>query len=107
MLDYYSNFPPPLYEDALNIIKTKYLEKFNSYHKENTELINEKFKIIIMNNLKEWESECLMKSFIDSDVLDDDNKIKFSLTGWMVFGCSNVLEELVKKSKLFYAKYKN
>ena len=34
MLDYYSNFPPPSYEDALNIIKTKYLEKINFYHKK-------------------------------------------------------------------------
>ena len=106
MLDYYSNFPPPSYEDALNIIKTKYLEKINFYHKKNTSLINKEIEVIIVNNLKEWEKECLIKSFIDSDVLDNENKIKYSLSGWNVFGGINVLKELVKKSELFYIKHK-
>ena len=92
MMDYYSNFPAPSYEECK--------------HKLVTELYNS----VIIQELAEKQIinvyDIVEQAFILSDMLDSDNNIKYSLTGWGVMGYSEVLgkafyiiDELHKKRK--------
>ena len=103
MMDYYSNYDPPLYEEALEIIEKRYLENIVLYHK-NIELFanNSNMEIVIKNNLEQWRTECLKAAFKKSNILNKDNYIKYSLTGWCMFGINEVLKELINITEAFY-----
>ena len=78
MMDYYSNYPAPSYEECKNIIKNELL---------NSPTINKLIenKTINLNNLVE-------QAFILSDMIEN-NEIKHSMTGWQVFGFKTVLSK--------------
>ena len=105
MMDYYSNYDPPLYEEALEIVEKRYLENIVLYHK-NTELFanNKNMEIIINDNLEQWRTDCLKVAFEKADILDENNYIIYSLSGWCVSGISDVIKELIKNSEVFYIK---
>ena len=84
-MDYYSQFPAPDLNTAKREINTicKNHKYCNSYSLD--ELISE--------------------AFIHSKVLDKNNKIKYSLTGWYTFGKNDVMESIhiiikLRKDKL-------
>ena len=82
-----------------------YLENIVSYHKKQELFKNDiNMEIVINDNLELWKKECLIKSFKDSNILDENNYIKYSLAGWIQFGSSDVLKELIKNSEIFYIK---
>lgn len=105
MMDYYSNYDPPVYQEALEIIERRYLKNIFLYHK-NTELFanNNNMEIIINDNLEQWRTDCLKVAFKNSDILDENNYIKYSLSGWCKFGINDVMKELIKSSEIFYIK---
>lgn len=104
-MDYYSNYDPPLYEEALEIIEKRYLDNIVLYHK-NFDLFanNLNMEIVINNNLEEWRKDCLKIAFEKADILNEKNYIKYSLSGWCMFGINDVIKELIKNSELFYIK---
>lgn len=79
MMDYYSNFPPPTKEKGAKECKDVMIKKYPDL--ENLDLDN-----IIKN------------AFITGDVIEDNEEgsIKYSLTGWTVFGKKTVIEESFK-----------
>ena len=105
MMDYYSNYDPPLYEEALEIIEKRYLDNIVLYHK-NFDLFanNLNMEIVINNNLEEWRKDCLKVAFEKTNILDENNYIKYSLTGWCMFGINDIIKELIKNSESFYIK---
>ena len=93
MMDYYSNFPAPSYEEC----KKKIISEL-----QNSQTINDLVERQIIN--LEYIVE---EAFRLSDMLDTNNNIKYSLTGWGVMGYHDVLkktfyiiDELHKKRKL-------
>ena len=78
MMDYYSSFPAPSYEDCKNDLKNELL---------NSNTIIDLIKRNIINI-----DEVVEQSFILSDMVDS-NIIKGSLTGWRVFGYRDVLNK--------------
>ena len=105
MLDYYSYDIPPTYQEAYKIIKSRYLMNIEHYHNQ------EKFKdihILVKDNLEEWESECIYKSFVDNNVLDVSNNIKYmTLAGWIHLGVDNVTTSLRNNTELYYLRKMN
>ena len=80
MMDYYSEFPAPSLEQAKNEII--YIARI-----ENREWVSSSDSCDNMNSL-------VSEAFRNSDVLDDDNKIKYSLMGWNVFGTKDVFDAI-------------
>lgn len=105
MLDYYLYDIPPTYQEAYEIIKSRYLMNIEHYHNQ------EKFKnihILVKDNLEEWESECIYKSFVDNNVLDVSNNIKYmTLAGWIHLGVDNVTTSLRNNTELYYLRKMN
>ena len=105
MLDYYSYDIPPTYQEAYEIIKSRYLMNIEHYHNQ------EKFKdihILVKDNLEEWENECIYKSFVDNNVLDVSNNIKYmTLAGWIHLGVDNVTTSLRNNTELYYLRKMN
>ena len=90
MMDYYSSFPAPSYEEC----KNKLISQLN----ESNTL--RKCHYININDVVE-------QAFILTDMLDTKECIKYSLTGWNVTGYHEVLnksfyiiDELYKKRKI-------
>ena len=81
-MDYYSNFPAPSYEECKHKLVT------DLYNSDTIQELVEK-QIINLNDIVE-------QAFVLSDMLDNKNSIKYSLTGWNVIGYREVL------SKAFY-----
>ena len=77
MMDYYSNFPAPSYEECKKKLVT------DLYNSVTIQELAEK-QIINVNDIVE-------QAFVLSDMLDNKNSIKYSLTGWNVTGYSEVL----------------
>ena len=82
MMDYYSNFPAPSYEECKKKLVT---ELYNSVSVQ--EMVEK--HIINLNDVVE-------QAFELTDMLDSNDCIKYSLTGWEVCGYREVL------SKVFY-----
>ena len=85
-MDYYSNFEPPAL-DVAKIDITKTIE----------------WKTLDINNKLDNINDLLDEAFIHSNVLDSNNKIKYSFTGWNVFGVNIVLESIkfiIKKRRI-------
>ena len=89
-MDYNSNFPAPSYEES----KNKLISQLNEY---NTLRLSHYINI----------NEVVEQAFILTDMLDTNNNIKYSLTGWNVTGYNDVLkksfyiiDELYKKRKI-------
>ena len=86
MMDYYSEFPAPSYEECKKETKAFVNSKYNQNEKELDNLVTE--------------------AFIDSKVLEfDENrnpKIKYSFSGWHVFGKKDVItscDKIVKRKR--------
>jgi hypothetical protein len=105
MLGYYSYDNPPTYQEAYEIIKSRYLMNIEHYHNQ------EKFKdihILVKDNLEEWENECIHKSFVDNDILDWGNNIKYmTLAGWISIGVDKIITSLRDNTELYYLKKMN
>lgn len=105
MLNYYSYDPPPCYDEAYEIIKSRYLSNIENYHNL------EKFKdiyILVKENLEEWENECIHKSFMDNDILDWGNNIKYmTLAVWIHIGVDKIITSLRDNTELYYLKKMN
>lgn len=105
MLDYHSYDIPPTYQEAYEIIKSRYLMNIEHYHNQ------EKFKdihILVKNNLEEWENECIYKSFVDNNILDISYNIKYmTLAGWIHLGVDNVITSLRNNTELYYLRKMN
>ena len=103
--DYYFYDPPPSYDEAYKIIKSKYLMNIKDSHNL------EKFKdidILVNNNLEEWENECIHKSFTDNDILDWGNNIKYmTIAGWIHIGVDKIITSLQDNTELYYLKKMN
>lgn len=78
MMDYYSQFPAPDLDAA-------------------------KREIITMGNVRmfdwswrkdDYRDELVSEAFIHSDVLDKNNKIKYSFSGWHTFGQKDVIKSI-------------
>lgn len=78
MMDYYSQFPAPNLDAA-------------------------KREIIAIGNVKmfdwswlqhDYRDELVSEAFIHSDILDENNKIKYSFSGWHTFGQHNVINSI-------------
>jgi hypothetical protein len=78
MMDYYSQFPAPDLDAA-------------------------KREIIAIGNVKmfdwswlqyDYRDELVSEAFIHSKILDENNKIKFSFSGWHTFGKNDVMESI-------------
>lgn len=83
MMDYYSQFPAPDYDQCKKEVITALCQ--NGYRKpEDSEELN----------------TLLTEAFIDSNVLEnsssDSPKIKYSFTGWSVFGKKDVITSFTK-----------
>lgn len=83
MMDYYSQFPAPDYDQCKKEVITALCQ--NGYRKpEDSEELN----------------TLLTEAFIDSNVLEnsssDSSKIKYSFTGWSVFGKKDVITSFTK-----------
>lgn len=80
MMDYYSQYPAPNLEAAKReVIATG---KVKDYSWSWTE--------------QEYLNQLISEAFELSGVLDDDNEIKFSFSGWHTFGKNDVLESIDK-----------
>ena len=78
MMDYYSRFPAPDLEKA-------------------------KYEIIAIGKVKMYDwpwadhdyiDKMISEAFIHSKILDENNKIKFSFSGWHTFGKNDVMESI-------------
>ena len=92
MMDYYSNYPAPSYEECKDKLVTELYNSVTIQKLADKQIIN-------VNDIVE-------QAFVLSDMLDSDNNIKYSLTGWGVMGYSEVLgkafyiiDELDKKRR--------
>ena len=105
MLNYYSYEPPPCYDEAYEIIKSRYLMNIEKYHNL------EKFKdiyILVKENLEEWENECIHKSFVDNNILDPSNNIKYmTLAEWIQLGVDKIITSLRDNTEVYYLKRMN
>ena len=83
MMDYYSQFPAPDYDQCKKEVITALCQ--NGYRKpEDSEELN----------------TLLTEAFIDSNVLENSSsdipKVKYSFTGWCVFGKKDVITSFTK-----------
>ena len=78
MMDYYSNFPPPNLDTAKQeIIEKGKLQMFDW-----------------SNDKQENVYKLVSEAFIHSNVIDENNEIKFSFSGWNTFGKNDVMESI-------------
>lgn len=82
MMDYYSNFPAPSYDECKKKLITELYNSVTIQEMVEKQLIN-------LNDVVE-------QAFELTDMLDNKDCIKYSLTGWEVSGYREVL------SKVFY-----
>ena len=75
-------------------------------HHQRPELFNnnKNMEIVINDNLEQWRIDCLKLAFEKANILDKNNYIKYSLSGWYVFGISAVFKELIESIEVFYIK---
>lgn len=100
MLGYYSYDPPPCYEDAVDIIKSRYLKNLKNYH--DLEFYKD-INLLINNNLKEWEEVCVRKAFIDNNLLNNDNTLKLlSLAAWISLGVDTLIKSVINNTETYY-----
>ena len=90
-MDYYSNYPAPSYEEC----KNKLISELNNF-----DTLRQCHHYININDVVE-------QAFILTDMLDNNDCIKYSLTGWNVTGYHDILkksfyiiDELYKKRKI-------
>ena len=78
MLDYYSTFPPPNLDTAKReIIEKGKLQMFDW-----------------SNGKQENVYKLVSEAFIHSNVIDENNEIKYSFSGWHTFGKNDVMESI-------------
>lgn len=78
MMDYYSQFPAPAPDAAKREINAMALVKDLSWAWNDSEYID----------------KLISEAFIHSNVLDKDNKIKYSFSGWHTFGKNDVINSI-------------
>ena len=78
MMDYYSQFPAPAPDAAKREINAMALVKDLSW----------------VWNDSEYIDKLISEAFIHSNVLDKDNKIKYSFSGWHTFGKNDVINSI-------------
>lgn len=91
MMDYYSQFPAPPYEECKKQVITDLRRRFQF----------DCNKILRIWNPNDDELKALVaEAFIDSNMFDDNNdpnpKIKYSFSGWCAFGKKDVITSCYK-----------
>ena len=97
MLDYYSEFPGPPEDHAKKTIQSK-------FYKTN---VDNKYKIFL-NNIKhggETQTKLINEAFKSSEIIND-GLVKFSFSGWMLFGIPDVMSFLKIAIENYYDKMK-
>jgi hypothetical protein len=88
MLDYLSNESAPLLNVAKKEISNNFLKSKSRLDKKYHNFID------YVNTTTFMKNECIDKAFHLSDVLDRNFSIKFSYSGWYIFGQKEVLDAL-------------
>ena len=97
MLDYYSEFPGPDEDHARKTIQSK-------FYKTN---VDNEYKFFL-SNIKhggETQTKLINEAFESSDIIKD-GRIKFSFSGWMIFGIPDIMHYLKIGIENYYDKMK-
>ena len=87
MMDYYSQYPAPSIEQCKFQVKSLMSYSFKG---------DDKCSTMVRELSNDDVDELISQAFIDSDILDDNGDVKFSLSGWSVFGKRDVIDSMRK-----------